>query len=602
MQWQNWFGENNLLIFILFSCWRSANSCACIVEASFTDFISCVVLTVLVPNHLTTLIDFQGVDMNLFRDLKIATKLGLGFFTVLLLMTIMGAMALSEMSKVNDQSTEISTVWMPSINFIHQVNTATSDYRIAELNHVLASTPEQMAKYEKEMAILLDTIKKNRDDYEKLIMVEDERQLLSNFDQLFKTYLQVHDQVIPLSTALKTEEAMALLNGESQRLFNEFSGTLIKLVDINVDGGAKASALGDEIYAAAQQFVSVMILVSVALGIAVAVIIVRGLVKQIGGEPAYAADVVSKVAAGDLTMKVQLKAGDSSSMLYAISEMVARLSQIVGEVRSAADNLSSASEEVSSTAQNMSQATSEQAASVEETSASVEEMSASVSQNTENAKITEGIASKAAVNANEGGQAVRQTVAAMKSIADKIGIIDDIAYQTNLLALNAAIEAARAGEHGRGFAVVAAEVRKLAERSQVAAQEIGEVAKSSVTLAERAGTVLDEIVPGINKTSELVQEITAASEEQSTGTTQINSAMVQLNQVTQQNAASSEELAATAEEMSGQAEQLQQLISFFKVSGASDSMPRSSTMSHKTPAKKTMVHQNLNSDGDFVRF
>ncbi len=540
--------------------------------------------------------------MNLFRDLKIATKLGLGFFVVLLLMTIMGAVALSEMSKVNDQSTEISSVWMPSINFIHQVNTATSDYRIAELNHVLATTPEQMAQYEKDMVTLLEAIKTNRDAYEKLIMLDEERQLLGNFDQLFKSYQQVHEQMIPLSTALKTEEAMALLNGESQRLFNEFSATLLKLVEINVDGCAKASSLGDEIYATAQQFVTVMILVSVVLGIAVAVLIVRGLVKQIGGEPAYAADVVTKVAAGDLTMKVQLKAGDSSSMLFAISEMVTRLSQIVGEVRSAADNLSSASEEVSSTAQNMSQATSEQAASVEETSASVEEMSASVSQNTENAKITEGIASKAAVNANEGGQAVRQTVAAMKSIADKIGIIDDIAYQTNLLALNAAIEAARAGEHGRGFAVVAAEVRKLAERSQVAAQEIGEVAKDSVKLAERAGTVLDDIVPGINKTSELVQEITAASEEQSTGTTQINSAMVQLNQVTQQNAASSEELAATAEEMSGQAEQLQQLISFFKVSGISDSAPRSSASQTKSPSKKAMVHHNVNSDGDFVRF
>lgn len=540
--------------------------------------------------------------MNLFRDLKIATKLGLGFFSVLLLMAIMGMMALSEMGKVNDQSTEISGNWMPSINFIHQVNTATSDYRIAELNHVLSETPDEMAKYEKDMDALLTAIKTSRGQYEKLVSSDEEAKLLAEFDRLFKQYLETHNRMIPLSTALKTQEAMALLNGESQQLFNEFSATLLKLVEINVDGGAKASALGDEIFTSAQNFVSVMIIVSVLVGIAVAVVIVRGLMKQIGGEPAYAADIVTKVAAGDLTMKVQLRKGDSSSMLHSVSEMVVRLSQIVGEVRSAADNLSSASEEVSSTAQNMSQATSEQAASVEETSASIEEMSASISQNTENAKITEGIASKAAVNANEGGQAVRQTVVAMKSIADKISIIDDIAYQTNLLALNAAIEAARAGEHGRGFAVVAAEVRKLAERSQVAAQEIGEVAKDSVHLAERAGTVLDEIVPGINKTSELVQEITAASEEQSTGTTQINSAMVQLNQVTQQNAASSEELAATAEEMSGQAEQLQQLISFFKVSGSSDFAPRPATPSNKTQPRKAVHNHNVNSDGDFVRF
>ena len=195
-------------------------------------------------------------------------------------------------------------------------------------------------------------------------------------------------------------------------------------------------------------------------------------------------------------------------------------------------------------------------------------MTSSISQNTENAKITDGMASQAAKQATEGGESVAATVAAMKQIAKKIGIIDDIAYQTNLLALNAAIEAARAGEHGKGFAVVAAEVRKLAERSQVAAQEIGEVAGSSVDLAEKAGKLLDEIVPSIKKTSDLVQEITAASEEQSSGAGQINSAISQLSQTTQQNASSSEELAATAEEMSSQVEQLQQTMAFFKIDGA----------------------------------
>ncbi|MFA5916383.1 MAG: methyl-accepting chemotaxis protein [Burkholderiales bacterium] len=241
------------------------------------------------------------------------------------------------------------------------------------------------------------------------------------------------------------------------------------------------------------------------------------------------------------------------------------LTQIMRDVRRVADSLSSASAQVSATAQSLSQASSEQAAGVEETSASIEQMTASISQNTENAKVTDGMAAKAAKEAAEGGEAVKATVAAMKQIATKIGIIDDIAYQTNLLALNAAIEAARAGEHGKGFAVVAAEVRRLAERSQVAAQEIGTVATSSVELAEKAGTLLDEMVPNIKKTSDLVQEITAASEEQSSGVGQINAAVTQLSQATQQNAASSEELAATAEEMSGQAEQLQQLMAFFKV-------------------------------------
>ncbi|WP_295464469.1 methyl-accepting chemotaxis protein [uncultured Pseudomonas sp.] len=274
--------------------------------------------------------------------------------------------------------------------------------------------------------------------------------------------------------------------------------------------------------------------------------------------------VMSGLAQGDLSRTVN---GDYQGQLLelknSINGTVGKLNQIIGDVRLSADALASASEEISATAQSMSQASTEQAASVEETSASVEQMSASIAQNTENAKVTDGMAGKAAREAGEGGQAVGETLVAMKTIADKIGIVDDIAYQTNLLALNAAIEAARAGEHGKGFAVVAAEVRKLAERSQVAAQEIGTVAKSSVALAERAGTLLDQIVPSISKTSELVQEIAAASEEQSGGASQINGAMLQLSQITQQNASASEELAATSEEMSGQAEQLQRLMSFF---------------------------------------
>ncbi len=267
---------------------------------------------------------------------------------------------------------------------------------------------------------------------------------------------------------------------------------------------------------------------------------------------------------GDLTQTVNGQyRGDFAQLKNAVNNTVEKLASTVSEVRSASDALTGAANQVSATAQSLSQAASEQAASVEQTTSSIDTMSASISQNSENATLTNGMATKTSKEAVDGGDAVTQTVAAMKQIAAKIGIVDDIAYQTNLLALNAAIEAARAGEHGKGFAVVAAEVRKLAERSQEAAKEIGDLATKSVSTAERAGKLLDEIVPSIQKTSKLVQEIAAASTEQNESVVQIGGAMGQLSKATQQNASASEQLAATSEELSGQAEQLQQSIAFF---------------------------------------
>ena len=307
--------------------------------------------------------------------------------------------------------------------------------------------------------------------------------------------------------------------------------------------------------------------------------------------------VLAALAQGDLTQSIDKDyQGTFGALKVASNETVNKLSQIVADVITATDALSNASEQVSATSQALSQAASEQAGSVEETSASIEEMAAGINQNAENAKITDGIAAKAAKDATEGGNAVMQTVTAMKEIASKIGIVDDIAYQTNMLALNAAIEAARAGEHGKGFAVVAAEVRKLAERSQIAAKEIGDLASGSVTMAERAGNLINEIVPGIGKTSDLVQEIAAASQEQSAGVGQINSAMNQMNQITQQNASSSEQLAATAEEMTGQAEQLMTLISFFNV-GHDSTSTNKTTLSMKN-SSQTKFNKNQKRVGD----
>jgi methyl-accepting chemotaxis protein len=396
----------------------------------------------------------------------------------------------------------------------------------------------------------------------------------------------------------KIEEAEQQLNHELEQLLAE--------IDKFTEEALKTAEHDEQ---AAVTGMWSLTIIAIVLGSLFAIYLVRSITKPVQNMT----EIMVKLADGDLS--VNIPASNSTNeigrLLGAMKSMVDNLTRVISEVHSAANNLASASEEVAATAQSLSQASNEQAASVEETSSSIEQMSASIAQNTENAKVTDGMAAKASKEATEGGSAVKETVTAMKSIADKIGIIDDIAYQTNLLALNAAIEAARAGEHGKGFAVVAAEVRKLAERSQVAAQEIGEVAKGSVDLAEKAGKLLDEMVPSINKTSDLVQEITAASQEQTSGVGQVNTAMSQLNQLTQQNASASEELAATAEEMSGQSEQLQQLISFFHIdstangSVAKPAVKKTATVTKLSSAPKVAAANTAEktpSEANFVRF
>ncbi|MDR3669650.1 MAG: methyl-accepting chemotaxis protein [Holophaga sp.] len=320
--------------------------------------------------------------------------------------------------------------------------------------------------------------------------------------------------------------------------------------------------------------------------------------------------VLEAAARGDLTDRVNVDLpGEFNRMKVAANTTIDKLAATIGDVLEASRNMVAASEQVSATAQTLSQGASEQSASVEETSASMEQMTASIAQNNENAKVTGEIAKKTARETVEGGQAVRETVTAMQQIAKKIAIIDEIAYQTNLLALNAAIEAGRAGEHGKGFAVVAAEVRKLAERSQVAAEEISQLASHSVGLAERAGTLLEAIVPSIQKTADLVEEITAASEEQSSGMGQVGTAMSHISQAVQQNAAASEELASTSEEVNAQSMELQALMAFFTLAEA----PGQQTGAARKPAPRVPVpaaaltrhplgHGTKPSPSDFSRF
>ncbi|MGE4497857.1 MAG: methyl-accepting chemotaxis protein [Deferribacterales bacterium] len=381
-------------------------------------------------------------------------------------------------------------------------------------------------------------------------------------------------------------------NAEQVKIDQEMIDSARAAADVTAAANAASSEMMMSDFRSALVMILIMSAVALVFGIGAGVVITKGITGPINMGVSFAREVAN----GNLDADINLDQKDEVGLLAAaMKDMINKLRAIVLEVKAASLNVSSGSGQLSGAAQEMSQGATEQAAAAEEASSSMEEMTSNINQNADNALQTEKIARKAADDAKEGGHAVDQTVKAMKDIAGKISIIEEIARQTNLLALNAAIEAARAGEHGKGFAVVASEVRKLAERSQEAAREISELSTTSVEIAEKAGSLLQQILPDIQKTAELVQEITASSGEQRTGAEQINSAIQQLDQVIQQNAGASEEMASTAEELASQAEALEQTMQFFKMkdgSGISSSRHKKAVTrtahfnSGKTPALK----------------
>ena len=533
---------------------------------------------------------------------------------ILILCAALGVLGVSglgifQIGKVFTSANFANVNTVPSLVTLNETVKALTVLRVGVWK-AMATDLSKIGEIEQQLDIAQKKLEETLKKYERENLADAKDKALLEADRAgLAEYVEVKERILTLIKEKHSDQAKeyAVQPATAAKI-----GKIVTAVDAHIDYNVELGKKAAEDALGSQRSATVLSLIISALTLAVVIIlgtvIARNLLRQLGGEPAHVTEIVKAVAEGNLTVSIATKPADNSSMLFAIKGMVEKLSHIIGEVRSSADALSSASQEVSATAQSLSQSSSEQAASVEETTASVEQMTASINQNTENARVTDSMATKASAEASEGGEAVKETVDAMKQIADKIGIIDDIAYQTNLLALNAAIEAARAGEHGKGFAVVAAEVRKLAERSQVAAQEIGELAGSSVKMAEKAGSLLTEMVPTIKKTSDLVQEINAASQEQSAGVGQINGAMGQLNQATQQNASASEELAATAEEMGAQAAQLQELMLFFKVDAGNGNGQRkvvaaaTRTAIGKSPATPKFSAPQQVVESDFEKF
>ena len=527
--------------------------------------------------------DDHGTRTGAARGMTLGRRLGLAFGAMVLLTAVLGLFGMNRMGQLNQRVDTIAARWLPAIKMLGDMRATANQLRRSEAEHVLNTGEADMARIETRMAELRQSLTGMERSYDPLVEHPDEDRLFEEYGRLRDRYFEAQATALAASRrgAEGFEQARTLHLGASRQAFDAWVAQIGKLVAFSNQGSDEAAREAAATYRTGSVAVAAVMALAVLGGIVLSAVIVRGVRRQIGGEPALAVDLAQRVADGDLTLEIRLAANDTTSVLAGLQRMQTRLNEIVRTVRGNAEGVATASAQIAQGNADLSSRTEQQASALEETASSMEELGATVRHNADNARQASQLAQSASAVAGEGGGAVGEVVSTMseidessRRIGDIIGTIDGIAFQTNILALNASVEAARAGEQGRGFAVVAEEVRTLAQRSAQAAREIKALIGTSSERVERgsgqvatAGEKMGAIVQSIQRVTDIMSEISAASQQQSQGVSQISEAVSQMDRATRQNAALVEQSAAAAESLRAQAQRLVEAVAVFRLAG-----------------------------------